>query len=221
MTTLRFWPPSLMFSLFSHGLRYQAPRFTCVCCKAGLNLRIRLCTHMNRWWWKLFVCDFSGAMVLSWLLLSSPVTLSCTMWLSRLARLMKLALLYRVIKLKKRMLQPHSSYLLCAAALHDQLSTFTTQKVFVLVSTVLTWARSKPLDPVSCNNVFTLVSGQSLFQEEPDVPFQEEDYRRRRPHPNFTAHIAAEKLVIKLGKTVRRLLRKLIGVWLQVGFYQF
>ena len=40
-----------------------------------------------------------------------------------------------------------------------------------------------------------------LTQEEPDVPFTEEDYRRRRPHPNFKEHIAAEKLVIKLGKT--------------------
>ena len=39
-------------------------------------------------------------------------------------------------------------------------------------------------------------------QEEPDVPFTEEDYRRRRAHPNFKSHIAAEKLAIKLGKTV-------------------
>lgn len=47
-----------------------------------------------------------------------------------------------------------------------------------------------------------LVYSPSLsLQEEPDVPFTEEDYRRRRPHPNFKNHIAAEKLVIKLGKT--------------------
>lgn len=41
-----------------------------------------------------------------------------------------------------------------------------------------------------------------LLQEEPDIPFTEEDYRRRRCHPNFKDHIALEKLVIKLGKTV-------------------
>ncbi|CAI8007084.1 Adenylate kinase 7 [Geodia barretti] len=70
--------------------------------------------------------------------------------------------------------------------LHDQLSVISSQKVFVCVSSVLTWARSKPLDP-----------------EEPDIAFTEEDYRRRRPHPNFKEHISAEKLTIKLGKTDR------------------
>lgn len=43
------------------------------------------------------------------------------------------------------------------------------------------------------------------LQEEPDIAFTEEDYRRRRPHPNFKEHIAAEKLTIKLGKTVNTL----------------
>lgn len=41
-----------------------------------------------------------------------------------------------------------------------------------------------------------------IIQEEPDVPFTEEDYRRRRTHPNFSKHITLEKLVTKLGKTV-------------------
>jgi len=41
-----------------------------------------------------------------------------------------------------------------------------------------------------------------LLQEEPDIPFTEEDYRRRRCHPNFKDHVALEKMVIKLGKTV-------------------
>ena len=79
---------------------------------------------------------------------------------------------------------------------------------------MLTWARSKPLDPVSIDNVivFVVVISGTLFQEEPEVPFQEEDYRRRRPHPNFKAHIAAEKLVIKLGKTVRNMQRKLMAL---------
>ena len=34
------------------------------------------------------------------------------------------------------------------SAIHDQLSAISTQKVFICVSSVLTWARSKPLDPV-------------------------------------------------------------------------
>jgi hypothetical protein len=34
------------------------------------------------------------------------------------------------------------------------------------------------------------------------VPFTEEDFRRRKPHPNFREHLTAEKTVIKLGKTV-------------------
>lgn len=39
-------------------------------------------------------------------------------------------------------------------------------------------------------------------QDDPEIPFTEEDYRRRKPHNNFRNHISAEKLVIKLGKTV-------------------
>ena len=40
------------------------------------------------------------------------------------------------------------------------------------------------------------------LQDDPDIPFTEDDYRRRKPHPNFKEHISAEKTVIKLGKTV-------------------
>ena len=32
--------------------------------------------------------------------------------------------------------------------LHDNMSLFTTQKMFICISTVLTWARTKPLNPV-------------------------------------------------------------------------
>ena len=34
--------------------------------------------------------------------------------------------------------------------LHEKMSTFATVKVFVCISTVLTWAKTKPLNPVSC-----------------------------------------------------------------------
>lgn len=70
--------------------------------------------------------------------------------------------------------------------LHSELDKFdkTKSKMFILVSTMMTWARSKPLDP-----------------EDPEIPFTEDDYRRRKPHPNFKEHISAEKMVLKFGKT--------------------
>lgn len=70
--------------------------------------------------------------------------------------------------------------------LHSDLDKIekTKPRMFILVSTVMTWARSKPLDP-----------------EDPEIPFTEDDYRRRKPHPNFKEHISAEKLVLKFGKT--------------------
>ncbi|KAL7992659.1 hypothetical protein Chor_016915 [Crotalus horridus] len=71
-----------------------------------------------------------------------------------------------------------------ATALHTESKHFEKQKLFILLSTIMTWARSKPLDP-----------------EDPEIPFTEEDYRRRKPHLNFMEHINAEKTIIKLGKT--------------------
>ncbi|XP_071443342.1 adenylate kinase 7-like [Hetaerina americana] len=54
---------------------------------------------------------------------------------------------------------------------------------FILISTVLTWALTKPTDP-----------------EEPNEPFTEDDYRLRRAHINYKNHLALEKEVIKIGK---------------------
>ncbi|XP_043372284.1 adenylate kinase 7 isoform X3 [Dermochelys coriacea] len=71
-----------------------------------------------------------------------------------------------------------------AAAVHGEVLHFEKPKLFILVSTIMTWARSKPLDP-----------------DDSEIPFTEEDYRRRKPHPNFMDHINAEKVIIKLGKT--------------------
>ncbi|XP_072283765.1 adenylate kinase 7 [Pyxicephalus adspersus] len=71
-----------------------------------------------------------------------------------------------------------------ASALHVEMENFESQKMFILISTVLTWARSKPLDP-----------------DDPEIPFTEDDYRRRKCHLNFKDHINAEKLIIKLGKS--------------------
>ncbi|KAM9014304.1 adenylate kinase 7 isoform 1-T1 [Ara ararauna] len=74
-----------------------------------------------------------------------------------------------------------------ASALHMEIEHFTRQKLFILISTIMSWAKSKPPDP-----------------EDPEVAFTDEDYRRRKAHPNFTDHINAEKLILKLGKTSKR-----------------
>ncbi|KAK7104086.1 adenylate kinase 7-like [Littorina saxatilis] len=68
--------------------------------------------------------------------------------------------------------------------IHSDLEKMEKPKMFILISTVMTWAKSKSLDP-----------------DDPDIPFTEDDYRRRKPHPNFKEHLSAEKTVIKLGKT--------------------
>jgi len=71
-----------------------------------------------------------------------------------------------------------------ASALNAEIPNFIKPKVFICVSTVLTWARTKPIDT-----------------DDPDMPFTEEDYRKRKAHPNFKSHLSCEKLVIKVGKT--------------------
>lgn len=71
-----------------------------------------------------------------------------------------------------------------ASALNAEISNFNTSKVFICISTVLTWGRTKPLDP-----------------DDLEMPFTEEDYRKRKAHPNFKSHLSCEKLTIKLGKT--------------------
>ncbi|KAJ3054331.1 Adenylate kinase 7 [Rhizophlyctis rosea] len=55
-------------------------------------------------------------------------------------------------------------------------------KTFIAVSTIMTWARTKG-DP-----------------DDPDAYITEDEYRRRKPHPNFKQHLAIEKNIIKHGK---------------------
>lgn len=71
--------------------------------------------------------------------------------------------------------------------LQADLDKILKPKTFILISTVLTWAKTKPTDP-----------------EEPDIPFTEEDYRRRKPQPHFKEQLSAEKTVIKLGKGTKK-----------------
>ncbi|KAJ3197257.1 Adenylate kinase 7 [Irineochytrium annulatum] len=55
-------------------------------------------------------------------------------------------------------------------------------KTFIALSTVMTWGKTK------------------VDQDDPDAFLAEDEYRRRKPHPNFKGHIAAEKNIIKYGK---------------------
>ncbi|XP_070776768.1 adenylate kinase 7 [Enoplosus armatus] len=70
------------------------------------------------------------------------------------------------------------------SALHNEMGHFSGPKTFILVSTVMTWACSKPVDP-----------------DDPELPFTDEIFWRRRAHPNFKRHIDLEKRVVKMGKT--------------------
>jgi len=70
------------------------------------------------------------------------------------------------------------------STLNAEVANFDSAKMFILISPALTWSNSKPLDP-----------------EDPEIPFTEDDYRRRKPHSNFKEHSSAEKIVTKFGKT--------------------
>lgn len=48
------------------------------------------------------------------------------------------------------------------AALNEEVNHFEKRKLFILVSTVMTWARSKPLDPVSSATSLSLGQHFSL-----------------------------------------------------------
>lgn len=73
------------------------------------------------------------------------------------------------------------------STLNSQIDKIDKPKIFILLSSVMTWAKTKPADP-----------------EDPDLPFTEEDFRRRKCHPSYKEHLAAEKTVIKFGKTSKK-----------------
>ncbi|XP_069392386.1 adenylate kinase 7 [Paralichthys olivaceus] len=74
------------------------------------------------------------------------------------------------------------------SALHKEMAIFSGPKMFILISTVMTWARSKLVNP-----------------DDLELPFTDEIFWRRRAHPNFRQHIDLEKKVVKMGKTNRTL----------------
>lgn len=53
-------------------------------------------------------------------------------------------------------------------------------KIFICLSTIMTWATT-PVD-----------------NDEPDISFTEDDFRKRKPHPNFKKHIFIEKLALRI-----------------------
>ncbi|CAH8297614.1 unnamed protein product, partial [Schistosoma turkestanicum] len=85
--------------------------------------------------------------------------------------------------------------------IHNNLESFTTQKIFILISSVLTWSKSTLPDP-----------------DDPEMPFTDDDYLRRKSHSNFREHILAEKSVIQQGKTNKlKLLTYVIACGLTYG----
>lgn len=92
------------------------------------------------------------------------------------------------------------------------MNSFSGPKLFILVSTVMTWASSKPLDPVSehvpPDTLECYFSGCRTLvvvwkQDEPELPLTDEIFWSRRAHPSFLQHIELERTVVRLGKTVR------------------
>ncbi|XP_066043085.1 adenylate kinase 7 [Chamaea fasciata] len=71
-----------------------------------------------------------------------------------------------------------------ASALHKEIKTSAKQKLFILISTIMTWGNTKHRDP-----------------ENAETPFNDHDFHKRKAHPNFMEYINAEKHIVKLGKT--------------------
>ena len=63
-------------------------------------------------------------------------------------------------------------------------------KIFIGISTVMTWAKTK-VDSVNF---------KYSIKDDSDSFLAEDEYRRRKPHPNFKNHLAVEKNIIKFGK---------------------
>lgn len=68
-------------------------------------------------------------------------------------------------------------------------SNHPRNQVFILISTVMTWARTR-----------------KTFMEEPG-PFVDAHYRRRKPHLNYKEYLACERDVMMLGKKHKKKLK--------------
>ena len=59
---------------------------------------------------------------------------------------------------------------------------FEKPKTFIALSTIMTWAKTK------------------VENEDPETAIPEDEYRRRKPHPNFKGFAALEKTIVKHSK---------------------
>ncbi|TPP57507.1 adenylate kinase [Fasciola gigantica] len=85
--------------------------------------------------------------------------------------------------------------------LHENMATFSSQKMFILISTMLTWVKSSPLD-----------------ESDPEMPFTDDDYARRKAHRGYLEHLKAEKTTVYLGKTEKtKLLTYVIATGVTYG----
>ncbi|XP_052753558.1 adenylate kinase 7-like [Galleria mellonella] len=57
------------------------------------------------------------------------------------------------------------------------------RRYLILISSVMTWAATKPLDP-----------------DTPDMPFIETDFRKRKPHPNYKMHYDIENEIVAIAR---------------------
>ncbi|KAI3383192.1 hypothetical protein SNEBB_005092 [Seison nebaliae] len=85
-----------------------------------------------------------------------------------------------------------------AEMMMKECENFVDQKMFILISNVLTWANTKQME-----------------EEEDDAPFSEDDFRRRRPHPNYKDHFEAEKRIMFCGRHNKK---KFITYVVSTGF---
>ncbi|KAL0840428.1 hypothetical protein ABMA28_015683 [Loxostege sticticalis] len=67
------------------------------------------------------------------------------------------------------------------------------KRYLILISTVMTWASTKPLDP-----------------DTPDMPFIESDFRKRKPHSNYKMHYDVENEVVAIARKYRSQIGALI-----------
>ncbi|XP_041951643.1 adenylate kinase 7-like isoform X1 [Alosa sapidissima] len=85
--------------------------------------------------------------------------------------------------------------------LHTYIEHLGVPKTFILVTPLMAWALTKSSDP-----------------DDPDVALTEDDFRRRRPHPNYKEFSVVEKNVLKLGRTKKsRLSTYVVTSALQYG----
>ncbi|UJR15265.1 hypothetical protein I4U23_002219 [Adineta vaga] len=82
--------------------------------------------------------------------------------------------------------------------LESMINELDHQITFILLSSVMTWAKTP--------------------SNEEDVPFSEDEFRRRRAHPNYKERHSAEKLITKLGLTnKKKLLTYIVATGLTYG----